>query len=209
MPQLDAELNHNEIINLLNTINSYFLILSESVDNDVNITIKTHLIKIIRHIKNRYHSLNIKHKVYRYLNRSRDFRHSFFGAIDAHIRFYKSLYEIFYDNDIIPENAEDTDEFIEVLISLSPISTGIKIVIVARKYEIALIFRELEPLFNNFNFKSIQESGCFVNKKNELITANQLSSALSDFHKKQRRLRSKIQIVLNEIKRYKTSLSIN
>lgn len=209
IPDLNIKVNPIEVINLLDSINSYFIILSESVNNNINNIIKNHLKKLIRHIKNRFHSLHINHKVFRYLNRTLNFRFSFFGAKNEHVRFYKKLHAVFYDNNIIPENAEDDDELTEVLTSEIPISTGIKIVIVAKKFEIALIFRELEPLFNNFNFKSIEESGCFINKKNELITANQLSSALSDFHKKQRRLGSTIQIVLNEIKQYKASLSIN
>ncbi|HCY77512.1 MAG TPA: hypothetical protein DHV28_16475 [Ignavibacteriales bacterium] len=209
IPYLNVEINPGEVIKLLDSIDSYFIILSESGNNDINKTIKTHLEKLISYIKRRFHSLHIKHKVFRYLNRTRDFRFSFFGVRDEHRRFYKKLHLVFYENNIIPEDAEDDDEFVEVLASMNPVSTGIKIVIVAKKFEIALIFRALEPLFNNFNYKSIEESGCFVNKKNELITANQLSSALSDFHKKQRRLRSTIQIVLNEIEQYNTSLSIN
>lgn len=205
MPSIEEQVDKQVVLNVLDSlknlhlkcINDRTIIYSQPIQNA--------LISLIRHLKESYEHLNIIHKAYRLLHKESSFRFSFFGAVKENLTFYKFLHELFFDNDIIPENFEDEDDFLEVLKSRVPEQTGIKVELTVKQFEIAFILRALEPFFKHFSYKTIEDSKTFCNKKGEPLLEHRLSSALSESVKKQRQLSPMVQLVIEEIEKKKSS----
>lgn len=200
------------ILDILYTLNKG---IPQSLPSKIQNIIHQSLINIIKHIFHEYSILGITHPC-RYLiqdNKSNDFSFSFFGAVRENFKFYKDLHAILYDNNIIPESEEDDDLFFKLLISEKPHTLGAFIKFSKSNRDVAFILKALFPFFKNFNFRTIGESQCFLNKGKKIFNENDLQNALSESIKyyndnPHRRRNHEIQEVYDWINAQKSSYLI-
>lgn len=214
-PNLEEPVTINKVKNVLDILYSLDKGISKSLPSQIHDIIHQSLIAIIRHIFTDYEILGIVHPSRNLIrnNKAIDVSFSFFGAVRENFNFYRKLHSVLYENDIIPESDENDDVFFELLISEKPQNLGIHIKFSKSNRDIVLILRALSPFFKNFNFKTIGESQCFVNKNNKILNENDLYNALSETTKyynenPQKRQKYVIQEVISWVNNQKSNCLI-
>lgn len=175
------------IIKQLNELNSFLLKL-KSIKTDYNqecTVINEELINVIKNIFFKYNSLQIGHKLFDTIVNPRNTANSFFHCKDYPMSFYKKLYDITKNLLLIDDTETSEDDFINVFTSSNPFALNSKIQFTKNNNLVSYFLRKIQPFFENLNFTSVEISKCFYNKQNKLLTATDLSTALSRGQKKQ------------------------
>jgi hypothetical protein len=99
-------------------------------------------------------------------------------------RTIRLLYECLVSIEFFDESIDQSELFFNIL-TMPEIDHGHpKIKVSCSVEKAAYIFRRLEPLFNNLSFRSIEQTGAFINRLNQPFKESGLSKALHFFLEK-------------------------
>lgn len=103
----------------------------------------------------------------------------YFGSINIIHHLFSTLVEI----GLVEDEGNQRQLFYDILSNPEESAKG-KLKVVCKNGEAAYIFQELKILFNGLTPSNIEKSKLFINKKGAIITANDLSKALTIYNKK-------------------------
>lgn len=196
LKNIDKKKQINVINFQLTKLSSYFEKCKTAELKNFNKIIQDELINIISDFKIKYSYLVSFHNAYIQIEDDENKIDSLFVPKSEIKRsFFKELYKLLMELDLIDDIVVDEDVFLDVFTSNKPQVIN-KIIFIRPNPIVAYFLKEIEPFFNNLNGVSIEKSKCFLNKQNKPLTATDLYTALSrgkvknqDF---QRRIDSKI-----------------
>lgn len=150
------------------------------------VKIREILDQISNYLVNRYHNTTIK----RDLNLPTDIESNepviyddLFG-FKLNVNRIPQLYNTLVDIEFFNEEDEQLDLFKAVLTNRTSKDEGRMLKIACSVEQAAYTFRKLEVLFHKLSFKNIEQSCLFMNKRDKVITATDLSKALTNYNRK-------------------------
>lgn len=157
---------------------------------------------LIEDLKLQYKDDVIKHKLFtkaKYL--SNNYNSTFFG-LKSNVKrsFLVDLYDVCIDLFLINDEVVSEEEFLEVFTS-SNLDGEVQIKFSGANYPVIYFFIAIEEFFEDFSYKKIEQSKCFVTKQNELLTASNISATKSRNKNSSSPLLSKIDFAINELKK--------
>lgn len=122
-----------------------------------------------------YSALIPEHPFYNFFLKRQKTVYAFFSPNDRlKSSFFKDLYELSYELNLIDDGEINEVDFIEVFTSPKPQK---KIYFIQNNYVVAYFLKQIEIFFNSMTSTSIEKSKCFFNKQGKPITKQDLYSA--------------------------------
>ncbi|MHB1107917.1 MAG: hypothetical protein ACYCZ2_16300 [Lutibacter sp.] len=152
----------------------------ESEDlNDFKVVVLNTLFTIVSDIQLKFSHLISYHKVFiKTIDNSTNINSIFQPKPEIKRSFFKKLYNLSIDLDLIDDTIVYEDVFLDVFTSAKPQKDS-KIIFIKSNPLAAHFLKEIEIFFNNFNAVTIEKSECFVNKQNKVLKSTDLYAALS------------------------------
>lgn len=162
-------------------------------------TLETYLVTLIQDLKTLFPTKE-SHKVFRLITKQEN-TNSFFQDKNLKASFFKDLYKVTYDLDLIDDVAISEESFYDVFTTPNPNAEKQKIIFNTNNHFIAFFLKEIECFFYNLNPVTIEMSKSFFNKQGKLITKTDLYTSLSRNKNKNVDTLNKITNKINELKK--------
>jgi hypothetical protein len=186
---------HQNIKPVLDALQGLFIKIESKKDKNYFELIEEELINVVSDIKILFKDIEY-HPVYQKLH-NLNLSFSYFISKNLPLSFFKRLYEITYDLDLIDDIEVSEEAFIDVFTSPIPKS---QIVFIKSNVVIAHYFKLIEPFFDNLSATKIEKSKCFLNKQGKPLKAGDLYTALSRGKDKNHTEKKRISDIIDELK---------
>lgn len=157
---------------------------------------------LIQDLKIQYKDELKNHKLFTRVNYLTNQGFGTFFSLKSNIKrgFLIDLYDACVDLFLINDEEISEEGFLEVFTS-SNLNGEIQIKFSEANYPIVYFIESIQPFFDEFSFKKIEQSKCFLTKQNELLTASNISATKSRNKNSATPILSKIDLAINELKK--------